>query len=846
MSLFLFVSSCVSASPGLPAIGAGGALVQPSYGQRSYSMKATVHSVPPHSSIQSRLCAGILLGFALGLGSASAQDRREGNALRVPPEWTGGVLTAAPATQSVWPGSTTALLAINGSVPSPTIRVQKEQTFTARIENSLTNDLVVHWHGIVAPPSMDGHPRDAVAPGQNYSVSFPVRQRAGTYFYHPHTEPLTGNLVYRGLAGGFIIEDPAERSLGLPSGDHDVLLLVQDKRLRSDRQLVYEPSMMDTMTGYLGDTILVNGTPDAYFSVDRSLYRLRLVNGSNARVYKLGFSDGRSFHVIATDGGLIEAPVRANSAFLAPGERLEILVDFSTNQLGDKVTLRTLEFNAGMMAGMGSGGLGHNGLTNSSMSMSSMSCLITNMMMGGMDMDGMPLTNGSWTMTCSGMMTMITTTNVMGQGMDGTNVSFTGMMSCMVDTNAMGGNGMGEMVFTNSTWTMSCTGTVSTITMTNVMGQGMSGTNMGFAGTMTCVSGTNAMGANGMGEMVFTNGTWTMSCTGMMAMMGQANSMGSGMDVPDQMRHTNMMTGSTPVIGMTMMMNGGMMGGGQGMGSTTGGGMMPGEALGGMDMGTNAMGDMTMVSTQGLPMDILRFYVDRSTTGTSASVVPTALSQIPRHDPAQAQRTRTFMLGMNQMTHTINGATFDMNRVDFQVPFGELEIWEFRNETDEIHPMHPHGALFQVLDRNGNTNLPPENLGWKDTVLVWPNETVRVLIRFDAYAGLFVSHCHNLEHEDSGMMQNLEVVPRLGVARQGNRMALSFPAKVTDHVLEMTSSLGPGATWTQITEAPVVAGDQAVITVPQPSGNRFFRLMGNGKPGPGGGPGGDPHSGHHP
>lgn len=194
-----------------------------------------------------RASLAAILGVFLGLPNAVGQTNRAGNPLRIPPVWSGGTLTAAPTNQTLWPGFSTGLLAINGSVPSPTIRVQRGSNFTARIDNRLTNDLVMHWHGIVAPPNMDGQPRDAVAPGQTYTVDFPIHQRAGTYFYHPHTEALTGQLVYRGLAGAFIVVDPAEQSLGLPAGDHDVPLLIQDKRLRPDRQLVYEPSIMNTL-----------------------------------------------------------------------------------------------------------------------------------------------------------------------------------------------------------------------------------------------------------------------------------------------------------------------------------------------------------------------------------------------------------------------------------------------------------------------------------------------------------------------------------------------------------------------------------------------------------------------
>lgn len=204
-----------------------------------------------------------------------------------------------------------------------------------------------------------------------------------------------------------------------------------------------------------------------------------------------------------------------------------------------------------------------------------------------------------------------------------------------------------------------------------------------------------------------------------------------------------------------------------------------------------------------------------------------------------------FVIRACLLTHTINGATFARDRVDFQVPYGELEIWEFRNTTDEIHPMHPHGVLFQVLDRNGNTNLPPENLGWKDTVLVWPRETVRVLIRFDAYPGLYASHCHNLEHEDGGMMQNLTVLPmRLAIKHQTDQLAFSFSGTTTNYVLEMSTSLRPGATWTPVTQTPTISGDSGMFSMPHPIGNRFYRLK-RIEQTSGSSTGGDPHAGHH-
>ena len=143
--------------------------------------------------------------------------------------------------------------------------------------------------------------------------------------------------VYAGIAGFFIVEDPAEQSLNLPAGEHDLPLVIADRRSNPQRQFTYAPSMMDIMAGYLGEGILVNGTPDAWHSVDQGLHRFRLLNGSNARIFKIAFSDGSPFHVIGTDGGLLAAPVQATSAMLAPGERLEILADFSGYATGTSI-----------------------------------------------------------------------------------------------------------------------------------------------------------------------------------------------------------------------------------------------------------------------------------------------------------------------------------------------------------------------------------------------------------------------------------------------------------------------------------------------------------------------------
>ena len=439
-----------------------------------------------------------------------------GNPLRFPPVFTsGGTMTLASNNVVVWPGTTTQVTAINGSYPCPTVRVQRGTTFSATLVNQLAEPATAHWHGLIAPENMDGHPKDPVTPGGSFTYSFPIVQRAGTYFYHAHAHMLTAEHVYKGFAGLFIIDDDNEISLGLPRGSFDVPLVIQDRRSINQPQFTYAPTMMDTMNGYLGDIVLVNGTPDPYFEVSRTLYRFRLVNGSNARVYKIGFVDNHAFYIIATDGGLKDQAVSTTSFLLSPGERVDILMDFSSYSLGQNVVLKSLPF--------------------------------------------------------------------------------------------------------------------------------------------------------------------------------------------------------------------------------TGGG-----------------------GSQGIELNIIRF--DVTGTQSSGGAVPAAVPPITYYNPSDVVRTRTFILTMSMGggmhgggMHKINNRSFDLRRIDEEVPGNQLEEWRIVNGTTEFHPMHLHGVLFQVLSRNGSTNIPPSDKGWKDTVLVNASETVRVLVKFTNYNGIYLLHCHNLEHEDDGMMLNFRV-----------------------------------------------------------------------------------------
>jgi FtsP/CotA-like multicopper oxidase with cupredoxin domain len=277
--------------------------------------------------------------------------------------------------------------------------------------------------------------------------------------------------------------------------------------------------MNDVMNGFLGDVPLINGTPDAYFEVSKTIYRFRLLNGSNARIYKIAFSDSRPFHIIATDGGLKDEAVQVTSFFLSPGERTDILVDFSPYTIGQSVILKSLPFTA------------------------------------------------------------------------------------------------------------------------------------------------------------------------------------------------------------------------------------PG----------------TGTYRQGTEMNLMRFDITGNTS--SGGIIPVAMPPINYYNVADVKTTRNFVLTMTSgmPMHLINGLTFDINRIDWQTPQNSLEEWKIVNASNMLHPMHSHSHQFQVYSRNGSTNLPPEDKGWKDTVLLNPLETVRLLVKFTEYKGIFLFHCHNLEHEDDGMMLNFKVIDPVGI-----------------------------------------------------------------------------------
>lgn len=437
---------------------------------------------------------------------------------------------------TVHKGDRTRIAEIPRSYLGPIIKVHQSEKIRIRFRNAIPEESIVHWHGLHVPAIMDGHPRYVVPQGQSYLYEFEVKNRAGTYWYHPHPHGRTGPQVYRGLAGLFLVSDEEEQAVGLPDGEYDVPLVIQDRTFDSGNQLVYMSGhRMERMTGFLGDMIMVNGLPDFTLPVSTGAYRLRLLNGSNSRIYKLAWEDGRPLTIIGTDGGLLERPVFRRYVFLSPGERLEIWADFSDNPVGYTTSLLSLPFDVG---GMGGGRMGRG------------------MMMGGRTGQNLNLPNGA-------------------------------------------------------------------------------------------------------------------------------------------------------------------------------------------------------------AFSVFKVKVIRPVK--TIYRLPETLSEIGPASPKDAVnyfRPRQFYLTMRHMQWTINGRVFQMEEVadDEMVQLDSTEIWEFNNTGGGMmnmpHPIHLHGKQFRVIERSGVAHEGYVDEGWKDTVLLMPGERIKILVDFDDYPGMFLYHCHNLEHEDMGMMRN--------------------------------------------------------------------------------------------
>ncbi len=211
----------------------------------------------------------------------------------------------------------------NGNILGPTLILNNGDFVNFTVNNQLTETTTIHWHGLHVSPENDGGPHTTIAPNTIWNPSFTILDKASTYWYHPHLHEKTNEHVSKGISGLIIIKDAEEALLNLPRnyGVDDFPLIIQTKDFDASNQIV-APSNSD-------DIIMVNATIDAALSVPEQVIRFRVLNGSSMRVFNIGLSGNKTFHQIASDGGLLSDSLPLTRLQLSPGERAEILVDFS-------------------------------------------------------------------------------------------------------------------------------------------------------------------------------------------------------------------------------------------------------------------------------------------------------------------------------------------------------------------------------------------------------------------------------------------------------------------------------------------------------------------------------------
>jgi blue copper oxidase len=225
-------------------------------------------------------------------------------------------------------------------VLGPVIRVRRGDEVEITVENRLDCVTTTHWHGVLVAGKFDGGPHQVIKPGKTWRPVLKIDQPASTAWYHPHPHHDTARQVYMGLSGMLIIDDDLSLRLDLPRtyGVGDLPIILQDRSFESSGSLEYNPTQMEIVNGTRGDTVIANGAIAPVAKVPRGLVRLRLLNGANARNFDLRFSDHRTFHIIASDGGYLPEPVAVSQLTMSPGERFEVLVDFTD---GRAATLQT-------------------------------------------------------------------------------------------------------------------------------------------------------------------------------------------------------------------------------------------------------------------------------------------------------------------------------------------------------------------------------------------------------------------------------------------------------------------------------------------------------------------------
>ncbi len=237
----------------------------------------------------------------------------------------------------------------------PTLFINKGDEVHLNVTNNLNEATTVHWHGMHLPAVMDGGPHQIIPAGTLWQPYWTVLNQASTLWYHPHLHETTHAQMTKGVGGFIIVKDPQEAALALPRtyGVDDIVLALTSRSYNATTNTFVSPP---TSNRVYGDYMLTNGTPKAQYTLPKQMVRLRILNAEIERGYNLGFSDNRTFYIIANDGGLLNAPVAitgTNRVKLMVGERIELLVDLSNDAIGATLDLKA--YNSGQTLGFPGG-----------------------------------------------------------------------------------------------------------------------------------------------------------------------------------------------------------------------------------------------------------------------------------------------------------------------------------------------------------------------------------------------------------------------------------------------------------------------------------------------------------
>lgn len=255
---------------------------------------------------------------------------------------------------------------------NPALLARRGDEMRVRLINDIDQPTVIHWHGLSVDSRNDGNGLNVVPPGGRMDYAFTLRDRASVYWYHPHAHGYIPQQAYHGLASLLFVVDDEEaalrKELDLALGDSEIPLVLQDREFDAQGHLRYAPTAAQSFGGWVGDRLLVNLTERPFIQAGRRIVRFRILNGCNARTYRLAFVQGGhrlGFFLAGTDGGLLAQPLRIDQTFISPGQRLDVLVDLREADPGRPVTLASLVFDP--MHAEGGHNMGHTSPTTPAM-----------------------------------------------------------------------------------------------------------------------------------------------------------------------------------------------------------------------------------------------------------------------------------------------------------------------------------------------------------------------------------------------------------------------------------------------------------------------------------------------